>query len=62
MALPAGKTCDDCAFLPRCTALFGCKPTNVRCDFSPSRFHPHPAGKRGPTIEIAADKPWSPYK
>jgi len=38
MKLPPGKTCGDCAHLRRCKALFGCKPTNTECDFSPSRF------------------------
>jgi hypothetical protein len=38
--------------------LFQCKPTNTTCDWSPHRF----ARKRGPTIEIITDKPWSPYK
>lgn len=38
MALPIGKTCGDCAHFKRCVALFGCKPTNITCDWSPSRF------------------------
>lgn len=38
MALPEGKTCKDCANFARCVGLFGCKPTNKTCDWSPSRF------------------------
>jgi len=58
MKLPTGKTCGDCAHLPRCQMLFQCKPSNTTCDWSPHRF----ARKRGPTIEIVSDKPWSPYR
>jgi len=38
MCLPLGKTCGDCLHLRRCKMLFGCKPTNVVCDWAPSRF------------------------
>lgn len=41
MALPAGKSCCDCAHFKRCRALIGAKHINeaaTRCDFAPSRF------------------------
>lgn len=39
MDLPAGKTCGDCAGWHRCKAFIGSlKPTNTRCDWSPSAF------------------------
>ena len=38
MGLPSGVTCGDCANLPRCAGLFGCKPGNTSCDFFPRRF------------------------
>lgn len=57
MDLPEGKTCGDCAHLPRCQMLFQCKPTNTRCDWSPARF----VQRTTPTIVISADKKWSPY-
>ncbi len=38
MKLPAGKSCNDCAHLERCAALFGVNAQNVTCDFAPSRY------------------------
>lgn len=38
MSLPDGKTCADCSHLPKCTAMFGAKPTDTTCDFYPRRF------------------------
>lgn len=38
MALPEGATCGTCAYFPRCVRFFGCKPGNVECDWSPSRY------------------------
>lgn len=38
MQLPPGKTCGDCVHIRRCKTLFGCKDSNVICDFAPSRF------------------------
>ncbi len=41
MNLPKGKTCADCAFLPRCEMLgvIRCEPSESKdCDWSPSRF------------------------
>lgn len=38
MALPAGKTCDDCVHLLRCLSFGFTKQHAVRCDFSPSLF------------------------
>lgn len=39
MALPAGRTCGECASWSRCKAFIGSlKPSNTRCDWSPSRF------------------------
>lgn len=40
MQLPPGKTCGDCVHFRRCEKLFGCDPTSVTCDWSPSRFSP----------------------
>ena len=38
MNLPKGKTCGDCMFCKRCTAMFGHIPADESCDWSPSRF------------------------
>lgn len=38
MALPPGRTCADCTHFMRCLWLIGCRPSNVTCDWSPSRF------------------------
>ncbi len=38
MNLPAGKTCGDCRYIKRCTALFGHQANDEVCDWSPSRF------------------------
>lgn len=38
MKLPEGKQCSMCADYVRCEGFFGCKPTNVSCDWSPSHF------------------------
>ncbi|QDP58324.1 MAG: hypothetical protein Unbinned664contig1000_5 [Prokaryotic dsDNA virus sp.] len=38
MRLPSGVSCGDCANHGWCKKLFGCKPTNTRCDWSPSRL------------------------
>jgi hypothetical protein len=39
MALPAGKTCRDCAHARECEWFLATwKPTWTRCDWSPSRF------------------------
>lgn len=40
MKLPEGKKCIDCHHFDKCFNLFGCKPNNTYCDFSPSRFAP----------------------
>ena len=40
--LPEGKTCRDCAHYRRCSLMFGALSKNTYCDWSPSRFHPHP--------------------
>lgn len=40
MKLPAGQTCGDCRNFRYCRSLFSCEPTNVSCDWSPSRFLP----------------------
>jgi hypothetical protein len=39
MDLPEGKTCGDCVNVSLCTKMYGAKPENIWCDFSPSRFH-----------------------
>jgi hypothetical protein len=45
MALPAGKTCGDCAGWLRCKAFIGSlKPTNTRCDWAPSAFREKATG------------------
>jgi hypothetical protein len=38
MALPAGKTCADCAHAARCTMLGCTSLAATTCDFAPSRF------------------------
>jgi hypothetical protein len=38
MNLPPGKTCDDCVHIPRCQAMFGHIPEDLRCDWFPIRF------------------------
>lgn len=38
MAMPSGKTCQDCHHLRWCQQFFGCPPSNTTCDWSPSRF------------------------
>ncbi len=45
MKLPEGRTCQDCRNFGYCRSLFSCEPTNVSCDWSPSRFQPRPAEK-----------------
>jgi len=45
MALPAGKTCGDCAHWKRCSSLIGdLTGREIRCDFAPSRFKEAPHG------------------
>jgi hypothetical protein len=41
-ALPAGKTCADCAHVRQCRALFAVEGSETWCDFIPSRFRPVP--------------------
>jgi hypothetical protein len=53
MKLPAGLSCGNCRHLPRCQALFRCKPTNTTCDWSPSRFRLPPV--------VPPQAQWSPY-
>jgi hypothetical protein len=43
MALPDGKACRDCRHFTKCARLFQCEPTNIECDWSPSRFAPSPS-------------------
>lgn len=38
MRLPPGLQCGDCFAFAHCKGLFGCEPTNTRCDWAPSRF------------------------
>jgi hypothetical protein len=39
IALPAGKTCSDCAHWKRCKALIqSMTGKETTCDFAPSRF------------------------
>jgi len=38
MQLPEGKHCSDCVHYSYCVKLFKCLPTNIECDFSPSKF------------------------
>ena len=38
MDLPEGKTCADCYAVRHCTALYGVKTTDTKCDFWPVRF------------------------
>ena len=38
MDLPAGKTCGDCLFSPRCVAIYGHIAEDATCDWSPSQF------------------------
>lgn len=38
MKLPPDKTCADCFHLRRCTWLISVNPSNVECDWAPSRF------------------------
>lgn len=39
MALPPGKSCGDCGGWLRCKSFIGSlRPTNTRCDWSPSAF------------------------
>ena len=38
MKLPEGKTCADCYACRHCTAIYGVKPENTKCDFYPVRF------------------------
>lgn len=40
MRLPEGKTCGDCVHCRRCCAMFGHVPSDMSCDFYPSRFRP----------------------
>lgn len=48
MTLPSGKTCGDYIHIERCINLFGVKPENIECDFSPSKF-------KAPVAVTAAD-------
>jgi hypothetical protein len=54
MALPAGKTCRDCAHFARCEMLFSANaafPSSTSCDWAPSRFvEPVRAAPRPPTV------------
>lgn len=46
MRLPAGATCGDCARWSHCKAFIGSlKPSNTRCDWSPSCFMPVATGR-----------------
>ena len=45
MALPAGKTCADCAHIRRYKALGFSWPARESCDFAPSRFAEAPQSK-----------------
>ena len=38
MALPQGKTCDDCRFFKHCSAFIGNVAGNTSCDWYPVRF------------------------
>lgn len=38
MALPEHCTCAVCIHVNRCVSIFGVKPENTHCDFSPIRF------------------------
>ena len=40
MALPAGKTCKDCAWYSKCLWLLGASfvSVSIKCDWHPSRF------------------------
>jgi len=38
MMLPVGKKCGDCFAFRYCKGLFGCKDSNVECDWFPVRF------------------------
>ena len=38
MSLPSGYTCAVCVHVNRCVSVFGVKPENTHCDFSPIRF------------------------
>lgn len=41
MDLPPGASCGECLFWPGCKELIASlKPTNTRCDWSPSRYRP----------------------
>lgn len=40
MALPDGKTCQDCVHFLRCRWLVSAHALNEVCDWSPSRFRP----------------------
>lgn len=47
MNLPEGVTCGDCIYSKVCFAMYGHKPTDTYCDWSPRRFVLKPAeGKR----------------
>jgi hypothetical protein len=49
MALPDGRTCEDCRQIRHCAALGYSWPERERCDFSPIRFH-DVAGSRERTV------------
>ena len=51
MALPDGKTCNNCVHKSRCFALYGISYSNTRCDFSPSRFKERQQGREGKSDE-----------
>lgn len=38
--LPAGKTCSDCASLPKCEWLLSRTGREATCDWWPSRYRP----------------------
>lgn len=38
MELPSGKTCKDCVYLPKCTAVFKSLGTDTHCRFDPILF------------------------
>jgi hypothetical protein len=42
MALPEGKSCDDCKHASRCFAFGFSQAGRASCDFWPSRFRPAP--------------------
>jgi hypothetical protein len=65
-ALPAGKTCRDCAHFKRCEMLFSANvarlAASTRCDWDPSRFiepvraAPRPADTMKSAVLAAYDR------